>query len=752
MKINNPVTDKQRIMVEGTILATKTDLKGVITYVNQDFINISGYSEQELLGSSHNIVRHPDMPVGAFQSLWDTVKQGLPWEGIVKNRCKNGDYYWVHANVIPITENSDIVGYMSVRTIPSQQQIDKADALYRAIKAGHASLGPSWLQKTKMMIVNTKASHTIYAAIIGSLIIQLLLTVWMAGGMSSQELLTSAAAILVVTALTGSVLKGLVVSPLYLAVEKLQKMTEGDYFDWISTGRTDEIGQLYNTIKTTQVRLGLDVIDKQQVVTKALRVQSALDQANTNVMIANAEMEIVYINDALSSMFRDAQDDIRLELPNFNVDNLVGSNIDSFHQNPQHQRNIVEKLQKTVKASFKLGGRSLEFLANPIVSKEGGRVGTVVEWTDRTQQVLVEDEIDNIVSSARNGDLSQRLDLSNKESFLKSLAEQLNGLLEVNEGVVTDTVRVFSALARGDLTETIDGPYQGDFGQIQANANETVIKLTAIINEIRNSAESVKQGAAEIANGNLSLSDRTEKQASSLERTASSMEEITSTVKQSAYNASQANELVLLASERANNGGTIVEAAVKAMNELSDSSHKIAEIIGVIDDIAFQTNLLALNASVEAARAGEQGRGFAVVASEVRNLAGRSASAAKEIKELIDDSSNKVNLSVKLVNQSGDSLKEIVDGITQAVAMVSDIASASKEQSQGISEVNLAINQMDTLTQQNVALVEEAAAASEILGKEAAGFTNLVSMFTIHHRSPDLTIVPESRSIRSING
>jgi len=249
------------------------------------------------------------------------------------------------------------------------------------------------------------------------------------------------------------------------------------------------------------------------------------------------------------------------------------------------------------------------------------------------------------------------------------------------------------------------------------------------MDEINNSATSVLSSSHEIAQGNTDLSQRTEQQASSLEETASSMEEMTSTVRQNADNARQANQLAAGTREQAEQGGKVVSQAVTAMTGITESSNKIAAIIGVIDEIAFQTNLLALNAAVEAARAGEQGRGFAVVASEVRNLAGRSATAAKEIKELIEDSVVKVEQGSKLVDASGQTLEEIMTSVKKVSDIIAEIAAASMEQSEGIEQVNKAISQMDEMTQQNAALVEEAAAASESMGEQAGNLNEMVGFF-----------------------
>ncbi len=303
-------------------------------------------------------------------------------------------------------------------------------------------------------------------------------------------------------------------------------------------------------------------------------------------------------------------------------------------------------------------------------------------------------------------------------------------LVMAQERIVADTIRVFSALAEGNLTQKIEAAYDGDFGRLRDDANRTVAKLTEVVGSIQSTANAVSTGASELSQGNANLSQRTEEQASSLEETASSMEEMTSTTTQNADNARQANQLAIQAREQAESGGSVVNEAVTAMNAINESSKKIFDIIGVIDEIAFQTNLLALNASVEAARAGEQGRGFAVVASEVRNLAGRSATAAKEIKDLIQDSVVKVEDGSRLVNESGSTLDEIVNAVKKVTDIVAEIAAASQEQSAGIEQVNKAVTQMDEMTQQNAALVEEAAAASASMSDQSARLNQMMAFFT----------------------
>jgi methyl-accepting chemotaxis protein len=300
------------------------------------------------------------------------------------------------------------------------------------------------------------------------------------------------------------------------------------------------------------------------------------------------------------------------------------------------------------------------------------------------------------------------------------------------EAFMVDAKRVLGNLAQGDLTDHMTSPCEGDLAQIKTSLNTAITNLTATLTTVRGAAEGVTMGAEEITKGNEDLSQRTSEQASSLEETSSAMEEMTSTVKQNADNAKQANKLAIAARDVANQGGAVTTKAVEAMGEINKSSKKIADIITVIDEIAFQTNLLALNAAVEAARAGEHGRGFAVVAAEVRNLAQRSATAAKEIKGLINESIQRVTDGSELVEQSGKTLAEIVGSVKRVTDIIAEITAASQEQACGIDQVNKAIMQMDETTQQNAALVEEATSASQSMKEQAQELMRQVEVFKVN--------------------
>ena len=527
MRSNLPVTNMEYELAEGVSLVSRTDLKGRIVYVNAAFVEASNYSEAELLGQAHNIVRHPDMPTEAFADLWSTLNEGLPWTGIVKNRRKNGDHYWVNASVTPVRKNGVTTAYMSVRTKPSREQIEAAAAVYRLFKEGRAG---------DLVIRHGMAIHC-------NLIRKLL----------SVRSVPVNLRILLTTSLGALLMLGLGV------------------YGWLETS----------------------------ALVKASGGQSWLP-----TMIAAA-----------------------------------GG-----------------------------GGALLSILFGYFISS------TILKPLDKALEVA---------NSIAGGDLSVRFEM-------------------------------------GAWDET---------GQLMRALNQMNANMIAVVSDISANVDSIGAAASEIASGNADLSARTESQASSLEETASSMEELTSTVKQNAEHARHANQLVVSTADIAASGGQIAGKVVETMASIKQSSRKIADIIGVIDSIAFQTNILALNAAVEAARAGEQGRGFAVVAAEVRNLAQRSAGAAKEIKTLIEDSVGKVDAGSKLVDETGEAMDDILTSVQLVTEIMSGIAEASQEQSAGIEQVNQAVGQMDEMTQQNAALVEQAAAAAESLRNQADKLAQAVSVF-----------------------
>jgi aerotaxis receptor len=526
MRLNLPTTNVSYELAEGVALVSRTDLQGRITYANPSFVEVSGFEMHELMGHAHNIVRHPDMPPQAFSDLWETLGQGMPWTGLVKNRRKNGDFYWVLANVIPIRHQGQTQGYMSVRSKAQPAQIAEAEKMYQRFREGQAA---------GMTIRHGEVQRPAWA-----------------DPMAALRRIPVRRRIVAVTSLAAVLM--LVLGA--LGWREIAGLAA-------SAGRSSGLPAAF----------------------AAAAVASSLAWAGLGYFLVRA---------------------------------------------------VFRPLDRAVQVAQAIaGGELMKFEIEPA------------------------DEA-------------------------KPLLRALN--------------------------------------QMSAN-------LTAIVVDIGANVGGVVTAAGQIAAGNMDLSSRTEQQASSLEETAASMEELTSTVKQNADNARQANQLAVTASGVAVKGGSVVAEVVGTMGAINTSSRKIADIIGVIDGIAFQTNILALNAAVEAARAGEQGRGFAVVAAEVRSLAQRSATAAKEIKGLIDDSVGKVEQGSKQVAEAGKTMDEIVDSVKRVTDIMSEITAASQEQTQGIEQINQAITQMDQVTQQNAALVEEAAAAASSLQEQAEHLAQAVTVF-----------------------
>ena len=760
MKINQPVTDHEIIVEDGQTIVSKTDLKGRITYINQYFMDISGFTEKELIGKNHNIVRHPDMPPEAFQDLWEHMKASRPWTGMVKNRCKNGDYYWVEAHVTPIRQNGNIIEYMSVRSKPSREQISTAEKLYSDINSGKTSLEEKGIiGKLVASLSSMRLKHKVFALISGIALIFILLGLSLYDSIDteSSSALMLASELGIAFAILSSfiyvILIKNIISPLKDVNKHFRRITEGYFTDPIEIHRGDEIGDVLREMKSMQIKVGFDINDARVQAAATQRIKVALDNVSTNVMVADNNGNLIYLNKSVVEMMQDAEDDIRNDLPDFSAKDLLGSNFDSFHKQPEHQREMLVRLNKTYSTQVVIGGRTFSLVANPVVDEEGIRLGTAVEWQDITQQLNAEKQVDDLINGAIAGKLDVRIETNSFKGFMKTLSDGINQLMDAVVAPINEVKRVIERLAEGDISQTMEGDFQGVFAELRDATNTSMTNLLNMVTQINNSASSISTGANEIAKGNMDLSQRTEEQASSLEETASSMEEMTSTVKQNADNARQANQLASAGREQAEQGGEVVGKAVSAMLEINNSSKKIAAIISVIDEIAFQTNLLALNAAVEAARAGEQGRGFAVVAGEVRNLAQRSAGAAKEIKELIEDSVARVEEGSELVDQSGKALEEIVTAVKKVSDIIAEIAAASQEQSSGIEQVNSAISQMDEVTQQNAALVEEAAAASQSLNEQGQRLSSLIGFFKVGdvHKTDEISASSQIIDEHSIN-
>ena len=524
MRVNLPVSTQEYLFPKGETLVSTTDLKGRILYCNPMFIEVSGYEKEELLGQPHNIVRHPDMPEEAYRDMWDTIAQGIPWSAPVKNRRKDGSFYWVMANVTPLMQGDQPTGYMSVRTEASREQIQAAEQLYGTMRA-----------------------------------------------------------------------------------EK-------------------EAGQLVHTLRQAQ-------------------------------LVKNT---------------------------------LWGRTVAALRPGPLGKISLCTLLLVLLSwGAATLGGHTMT-------------LGSAVAWL---AVALVAVVMAAFLHRATVAPLLEMLQWANR-------------------------------MAAGDLTQKITASRNDTVGQLQKALAQLNVNLLSIVRDARQESEHMQVSTREIAQGNQDLSSRTEAQASNLEQTAASMEEITGTVKQTAESARQASDLATQATQVTERSSAAVDSVASTMQQIETASGRISEITQLIDSIAFQTNLLALNAAVEAARAGEQGRGFAVVASEVRNLSHRTQSAAKEIRQLINDSANKVSEGHERTGAAQKTMNESLELVRRVGTLIGEIHSASNEQLSGISQVNAAVAQLDTITQQNAALVEQNAASALQLDAQARSVTETVQVFRIDASAP----------------
>ncbi len=549
---------------------------------------------------------------------------------------------------------------------------------------------------------------------------------------------------LVVLGLAGWLISRSVTRPLRTAVQLADAIAAGRLDNTIEAGGASETGRLLSALGTMQRNLLERREADQRTIAENLRIRSALDHASGNIRIVDTDGKLIYLNRALERTLRTYETEIRRERPGFQADALVGASIGVFYEDPTAAVRSLAGLSTTQRSRLDLGGRHFDVVTNPILGASGELLGNVGEWVDRTDDLEAEAAITALIDRASRGDFDQRLDDSGFTGFHLQAGAGLNRFQdEVRQGL-TAVSGVLEGLAQGDLTARMTGHYEGAFARIQQDCEATVAQLTGIVSQIRQGAETINVAAQEIAEGNTDLAQRTHQQAGSLAQTTSRMGELTSRVRQNADNAQQASALAETANQVAVRGGRVVGDVVVTMQAISASSRKIVDIIDVIDVIAFQTNILSLNAAVEAARAGEQGRGFAVVATEVRSLAQRSASAAREIKVLIDASVRNVEEGSRLAAVAGETTGEIVQAVERVTAIMGEISAASAEQRSGIEQVNESVAQMDQVTQQNSALVERAAASASSMEQQARELSHTVSVFRMEEDAPLNTPAPLS--------
>jgi methyl-accepting chemotaxis protein len=492
--------------------------------------------------------------------------------------------------------------------------------------------------------------------------------------------------------------------------------------------RTDAIGDLARGLKAMQ-----DAGDE------SARLRAALDGCRTSMMVCDGEGRVVYVNAALLRFFGEAQEDFRLAFPGCSAKDMLGRVMESVQARAGAQAG-----QQPIR--FMLGRRTVSLSLIPVNRADGRRLGTAVEWDETTDELTAAAEVAEMVAAAVEGDFSRRVPVAGKSDAMQRIAEGMNQMNAVVESAVGEFASVVGGLAEGDLTRRMNGSYRGRLAELKSELNAALSHLEETLATIQGTAGHVARAATEIDSGAGDLAERTEQTAANLEETAATTEQLAASVKHSAGRSREATDLANEAMGVAQDGKEVVSQAVGAIERIESSSVRIAEIVSVIDDIAFQTNLLALNAAVEAARAGDAGRGFAVVASEVRALAQRSGQAAKDIKGLIVSSNEQVGEGVRFVRSTGEALERIVAATGKVSATIVEISQAAAEQAHGIEEMSRAVAQMDETTQQNSALAEQSASSATELMSEIATLRRLVSFFRAEGMAVPLPVAAAPRA------
>ncbi|OJA06302.1 PAS domain-containing methyl-accepting chemotaxis protein [Halomonas sp. QHL1] len=694
MRNNQPVSQREIELKEDDFLVSRTDIKGRITYANPAFIDISGFEHAELIGAPHNLIRHPDMPPAAFENLWQTVKTGETWRGLVKNRCKNGDHYWVNASVTPIVEDGQVVGYTSVRVQASREAIAQAEQAYAEIREGRNKR--YYLDKGRLRqkgVIKRLARvrlDTIRAKLVGMIVVAGLLLL-ISGGLG---------------------LYGLNVSG-----ERLGQLNNDGLGDVIRLQQIDQ------TI--AQTRQAMIEPERMELIEQRFEMGESIQESAASVAAVWQE----YYSREVNKTELAAEFDQALQV---------------FLQNGMSQAASVLQAEEAYQAFTGLDA------VISVMTNEGRVLSGMVNQLIAQKQQAAEAMADE----AQQGQTTML--------GAQAIVLGVGLLLLILIGVVTlraITRPLKSAagftlqIAGGNLAAKVPALRRDEVGQLMDSLNTMRKSLSSIIADVKNGIDVVTPAAQDIASGNEELSSRTEQQAASLQQTASSMEEMTATVRQNSDNAQEARRLADNNAIQVTNTGELMAQLVDNMQRITQSSQQMADIINVIDSIAFQTNILALNASVEAARAGEHGRGFAVVAEEVRNLAGRSAGAAQEIRGLIDGSNREVNAGASLVTKAEAAISEVAEAARSVTQIMHEISAASEEQSHGIAQVNQAVAEMDQGTQRNAVRVQETARAAVSLEKQAGLLALSVEAFRLNSqgalRPPAVTVSKHAAQLPS---
>ncbi|WP_044411374.1 methyl-accepting chemotaxis protein [Thiomicrospira microaerophila] len=934
MRENLPITNSEILFSEGLSLVSETDLNGNITYVNDAFAQVSGYQLEELVGQSHNIIRHPDVPAEWFEDLWLRLKCGESWHQYLKNRCKNGDYYWVEANIAPVMRSGICVGYKSVRTPVERNLIPKIEKSYQDVRNGKAILRQGvlttplreklakWSPLPKKSILKQIMIPLVIMALMWSVLLQFYLQsvaddLFQGAVVERHEVLQNNLESEIqgvgTIALTNAVGIASNSAIIYGLSDKQQvvlwQIIQVNYQHYVETAGLSGIGlAIYDENLVQQTHAGAPislnslpskpitevVFEQEQGYVRAVvpvpfgdrvlgavvmsmplshiaAMETAGDRLYASLLAKSTGLSLIAHNEPLLDQqvrqLISALDLVEVRRSGYVVHGdylimlepvtdhngqLLGAHMiaepmtilnrvlrDSYFMIYVAQAamsggfillliqvfgrlkfSILRPLkQMTDKMDFAARNGSLSIRTESLSEDEIGRVGRsfnqyltsvqhlmvsvsdmmqgmskgqlsrrikadskgdldmlkqqVNSSADQVEQVLSEIKqaidalksshydyriqgryageyavmieglqsamldtsqavqgINDIMKAIAEGEFSTRLEIE-LSGELKDLKQHINhSLAQLDQGV-TEVLDVVVAQSTGDLTHRIAGHYRGKLDVMKQAVNNSMEHMTQALDELTQVSVKVNDATEQISTSSRDLSERIQSQASAIQQTAANMDSITDAVRNNAMKAHQAADLADSANQQAQTGTQVMQQAQLAMAEMAGSSQKIAEIIVLIDSIAFQTNLLALNAAVEAARAGEQGRGFAVVAGEVRSLAQKSASAASEIRGLIEQSVQQATSSQNLVKQTASEFSGIVSAISEMHQLIGDISQANKSQTQRIEQINSAMDDMDSATQQNAALVQETAATTETLRSQTDQMQQQVGFFKI---------------------
>lgn len=702
---------------------------GTVRNANDKFLTCLGYSRAEIIGQHHRMFYESSFLAGpAYQALWEKLGRGSPDAGIHPYLAKGGREVWLHACYLPMAKSGTLLVFMTDGTTIQQELeqtreelqirqniMDVTSIVSEAdLKGNIVSVNEKFLKVSKYPkneLIGYGHNTTRHPDMPKDVFRQMWATIG-----------------------RGDIFRGV--------VKNRAKDGTPYYVDAVIAPFVDK--------KTGKPRKYLGV---RYDITEA-----EIARQNMEGILSGINRSYAMIEFTLDGTVLTANENF-LKTMGYTLEEIRGQHhrmfCDPAYTITAEYRAFWERLGRGefdsgVYRRRGKGGKEVWIQASycPVLDEVGRPVKVVKLATDISGEKYAQKEVERLIRAAADGQLSERIKTDNLTGTSKELAENFNRLLDAVATPLQDAMQALTAMAANDLMKPMIGTYRGEFERMKTSLNGGLSQLTQALVAVREAVESVSSGAEQITKGNEDLSQRTSEQASSLEETSASMEQMTSTVKQNADNAKQANQLATMACEAANRGGAVTVKAIEAMGYINHSSKKIADIITVIDEIAFQTNLLALNAAVEAARAGEHGRGFAVVAAEVRNLAQRSATAAKEIKELINESIQRVNDGSELVNQSGRTLEEIVSAVKRVTDIIAEISAASQEQAHGIDQVNTAVMALDTTTQQNAALVEETTSASQSLKMQAKELRQRVLQFKILASEEDKASMPAVHTLR----